>query len=151
MVIHYDTDALKTDLTPVLKSMQTGVGIAITHAETNDEPYPFNANDCEVSLSFCTPDEIKALNRDYRNKDAETDVLSFPGFPGSPALGDIVICTDVAKRQAEEYGHSYERELSFLAVHGLLHLLGYDHETPEDETNMCDMQDKIMQAMGIPR
>ena len=108
----------------------------------------------EVSVSFMSVEEIQALNRDYRGKDTPTDVLSFPVNntlamgPGRP-LGDIVICTEVARRQAEEYGHSLERELAFLLVHGLLHLLGYDHETPEDEAKICAAQDEILRLLNM--
>jgi len=124
------------------------VRIMIADAEN---AFHFAVDDCEVSVSLATPDEIRTMNRDYRNKDAATDVLSFPGFPGSPALGDIVICVDIARQQAEEYGHTFERELIFLAVHGLLHLLGYDHETPQDENLMRTLQTKIMDAIGVTR
>jgi probable rRNA maturation factor len=95
--------------------------------------------DMEISCSFVTGDEIRQLNNDYRQIDALTDVLSFPvpaSFTNNNALGDIVICTASAKKQAETYGHSFEREITFLFVHGLLHLLGYYHG---DET-----EDKIM-------
>lgn len=139
----------------------------------------------EISISFVTPDEIRTLNREYRSRDAETDVLSFPfcdvpGMPGGPmakpssrlkarhartqagrgrpavklpplALGDIVICPAVARAQAEAYGHSYERETAFLAVHGLLHLLGHDHENPEDEQRMRAAQEDILNKAGIFR
>ena len=108
----------------------------------------------EVSISFMTADEIRALNRDYRGKDSATDVLSFPvnneflTGQGRP-LGDIVICIDIARHQAEEYGHSLERELTFLVVHGMIHLLGFDHETPEEEAEFCAAQDKILDAVII--
>ena len=110
----------------------------------------------EVSVSFVSDDEIRGLNRDYRGKDAVTDVLSFPvgdEFLMGPErpLGDIVICIDVARRQAEEYGHSLERELAFLVAHGMLHLLGFDHETPEDEAAMRATQDEILGRLGIHR
>jgi len=113
--------------------------------------YANAVEDNEVSVSFVSATEIQKLNHDYRGKDVETDVLSFPGFPGGLALGDVVICLEVAKQQALEYNHSYERELSFLAVHGLLHLLGYDHETPQAEAEMCEVQEKIMQTIGVQR
>lgn len=114
---------------------------------------------CEISLSFVTPDEIRQLNRDYRQKDSETDVLSFPFCDGPPVddgvlppiLGDIVICTRVAVAQAEEYGHALTREIAFLTVHGLLHLLGYDHEQPDDEAEMNAAQDAILEQAGIGR
>jgi len=110
----------------------------------------------EVSISFVTTDEIRALNRDFRSKDTPTDVLSFPvdeafvtGI-GRP-LGDIVICKEVAEHQAKEYGHPIERELAFLVVHGMLHLLGYDHVTPEDEAAMCAAQDEILDNLQVKR
>ena len=109
---------------------------------------------CEVSISFVDKDEIQTLNRDYRNKDTATDVLSFPvnnelAMGPSISLGDIAICIEIAQKQAEEYGHSQERELAFLVVHGMLHLLGYDHETPEDETEMCAAQEQILKKLGL--
>jgi len=128
-----------------------GLRIAINDAMDTHDAFKFMADDCEVSVSFVTPEEIRTLNHDYRGKDSETDVLSFPGFPGSSALGDIVICVAVAKQQAEEYNHSFERELTFLAIHGLLHLLGYDHEIPQDETLMRAKQAKIMEEIGVAR
>ena len=112
------------------------------------------ADDCEVSISFINTDEIRELNRDYRGKDTATDVLSFPvsnnlTVGAGQFLGDIVICLEIAKQQAIDYGHSFERELSFLVVHGLLHLLGYDHET--NETEMFSVQDKILSTLNINR
>jgi probable rRNA maturation factor len=120
---------------------------------------------CEVNISFVTLEESWRLNKQYRNKDAPTDVLSFPNanaipvpaprrtFRGKPAfsLGDIVICARVSENQAVEYGHSVERELAFLTAHGFLHLIGYDHNTPEEEKNMLDMQKKILTGVGIER
>jgi len=99
----------------------------------------------ELSLSFVSGEEIRGLNNMYRQKDTPTDVLSFPDSM------DIVICVEVAKRQAEEYGHSLERELAFLTVHGLLHLLGYDHCRPEDEAVMLKIQEEILLAVGLSR
>ncbi|MCL2364051.1 MAG: rRNA maturation RNase YbeY [Defluviitaleaceae bacterium] len=128
-----------------------GVRVVVDDAKNTPDAFDLSVDDCEVSVSFVTPEEIRAMNRDYRGKNAETDVLSFPGFPGSPALGDIVICVAIAKRQAEEYGHTFERELTFLAVHGLLHLLGYDHETSQDEALMRAKQAKTMEEIGIAR
>lgn len=107
----------------------------------------------ELSISFVSEKEMQELNFKYREKDTPTDVLSFPtpetaapaGKNAAFSLGDIVICTSVAAAQAEEYGHSHERELTFLTVHGILHLLGLDHETSlNDETVMNEMQDEIM-------
>ncbi len=108
--------------------------------------------DKEISLSFCTATEIQALNKQYRAKDSVTDVLSFPALPEVPTLGDIVICVSRAEQQASELGHSLKRELAFLFVHGLLHLLGYDHEVSEDEERiMFDLQDQVLVAANITR
>ncbi|MCL2841009.1 MAG: rRNA maturation RNase YbeY [Defluviitaleaceae bacterium] len=110
------------------------------------------AKDCEISLSFVTVGEIQDLNDAYRDKDEPTDVLSFPAMGGvSASLGDIVICVEVAQGQAEEYGHSLEREMAFLTVHGLLHLLGYDHKTPEDDARMVQTQKEILEKVGLGR
>ena len=114
----------------------------------------------EVSISFVDRDEIKELNREYRGVDKPTDVLSFPltepgewmmapDLPaGRPiALGDIIVCTDIAREQADTYGHSFERELGFLLIHGLLHLAGYDHMEPEEEKRMRRAQRDILGDM----
>jgi len=106
----------------------------------------------EVSISFVDKDEIRELNRDYRNIDEPTDVLSFPlSKPAEwtdcdipTALGDIIICTDMAREQANEYGHSFKRELGFLIIHGLLHLAGYDHLNQEGEGIMRQAQRDIL-------
>ena len=110
----------------------------------------------EVSISFVGEDEIRGLNRDYRGIDAVTDVLSFPVGDGlnigaGRPLGDVVICMDVARGQAQEYGHSINRELAFLVVHGMLHLLGYDHGDAEAEAEMCRVQEEILLGLGIGR
>lgn len=101
---------------------------------------------------------IQKLNREYRNKDSITDVISFALEDDNTfiktdlrVLGDIYICLDRAKEQASEYRHSLLRELSFLSVHGLLHLLGYDHQTKEDESVMFGLQELILNEYGIKR
>lgn len=109
----------------------------------------------EVSVSFVTPEEIRNLNRDYRNTDKVTDVLSFPleeVLPdGTVLLGDVIINTERVAEQAEEYGHSEVRELSYLTVHSLLHLLGYDHEVEQEKEVMRRHEERIMDALGIYR
>lgn len=114
----------------------------------------------EVSVTFTDNERIHALNREYRNVDRPTDVLSFPLSDGEDydtdgdavLLGDIVISLERAQTQAEEYGHSFEREVAFLTVHSMLHLLGYDHETsPEDERDMFARQDEILISAGMTR
>ena len=100
-------------------------------------------------------EEIQCMNREYRGKDSVTDVLSFPAQEGEELLappgflGDIMICYARASQQAETFGHSRIRELAFLAVHGMLHLMGYDHMQPEEEAVMRKRQTEIMQKVGI--
>ncbi|MBE3596631.1 MAG: rRNA maturation RNase YbeY [Hydrogenibacillus sp.] len=104
----------------------------------------------EVSVLFVGDAEIRRLNREFRNVDRPTDVLSFPlDEPGM--LGDIVISIPRARAQAEEYGHSFERELYFLLVHGFYHLLGYDHRTEAEEKAMFAKQEALLQAFRIVR
>ena len=114
----------------------------------------------EVSLTFVDDAAIQELNREHRGKDRPTDVLSFPQWdpgddlPPDPLpipLGDIVISVETAERQATEYGHGVEREIGFLMAHGLLHLLGLDHETPEEEAVMRDRQRSLLEALGLTR
>lgn len=117
-------------------------------------------DDCELSVTFCDNEEIRELNRRFRNIDRATDVLSFPLFDDDGMdshveelqcmLGDMVLSLERALEQAVEYGHSFEREVAFLTVHSVLHLLGYDHETSEeDETDMRRRQSEIMERMGL--
>ena len=109
---------------------------------------------CEVSVTFTDDEGIRELNREYRDIDRPTDVLSFPMFDEGDevVLGDIVISLERARLQAEEYGHSIEREISFLCVHSCLHLLGYDHETGEDDEKiMFEKQHEILEKIGQKR
>ena len=110
----------------------------------------------EVSLTFTDNEGIHALNKTYRNIDRPTDVLSFPqidyesGEKAEGALGDIVLSLERAREQAEEFGHSFERECAFLCVHSTLHLLGYDHElSDEDDADMRARQSAIMEILGL--
>lgn len=109
----------------------------------------------EVSVSFVDDEEIHVLNQTYRQVDRPTDVLSFPmddqDSIDPPMLGDIVVSLPTAFRQAEEYGHSLEREVGFLLVHGFLHLNGYDHNTPSDEQEMFSLQDEVLADIGLVR
>jgi probable rRNA maturation factor len=125
--------------------------------------------DGEVALTFVDDARIHELNREYRGIDRPTDVLSFAmqegdepdsifdeweegeSDPVSGMLGDIVISLERAKAQSEEYGHSLEREIGFLFVHGFLHLLGYDHQTAEEEAVMFAKQEAILQQAGLTR
>ncbi|MDR1559705.1 MAG: rRNA maturation RNase YbeY [Clostridiales bacterium] len=113
----------------------------------------------EISVTFTDAEAIRGLNLRYRHIDSGTDVLSFPMYgswrewpdTGQAAIGDIVISVERAADQAEEYGHSFARELGFLTAHSMLHLMGYDHITPEGEEEMCGLQEKILIKAGLPR
>ena len=123
--------------------------------------------DVEISLSFVSLDEIHELNRMYRNVDRPTDVLSFPMFESTKeleeackvgreegmtiSLGDVVICMDKIRQQAEEFGHSQERETAYLFTHSVLHLLGYDHETDQEKRQMRQREEEIMEIIGLGR
>ena len=122
-------------------------------------------------LEFVSKAKIKKLNKEFRQIDKVTDVLSFPSLDGirgkvvtkndfpydydvendAVFIGSIVVCTNRAKEQAKEYGHSVEREITFLICHGLLHLFGYDHIEREDELEMKRLQQEIMQKIGVLR
>lgn len=129
--------------------------------------------EAEISLTVVNEVEIKEINKEHREIDKVTDVLSFPQI--EPAedggidweefdetlymnfdtkdimLGDIVLCYEVAEKQAEEYGHSLEREVCFLVAHSMFHLLGYDHMTEQEEKNMRAKQESVLNNLGITR
>ena len=117
-------------------------------------------NECEVSVTLTDNEGIHTLNRNFRGIDAPTDVLSFPLIEYEESeeppvdegnmLGDIVISLERAEEQAEEFGHSFEREIAFLTAHSMLHLLGYDHEkSEEDDKDMRLRQNEIMEMLGL--
>lgn len=110
----------------------------------------------ELNIFFCDDETIRSYNREYRGVDRATDVLSFPmfdfGTPELPALlGDIVLSVPRAQAQAEEYGHSFEREMCFLSAHAALHLIGYDHENEDERAQMETRQREVLSALGIER
>ncbi|MDU6063887.1 MAG: rRNA maturation RNase YbeY [Anaerococcus sp.] len=118
-------------------------------------------NKCEISISFVDEEKIRELNRDFRSIYRVTDVLSFPieDFFNEDRktllekpylmLGDVVICLDVARRQAEELGHSFEREIMYLTCHSILHLLGYDHMEDNDKKIMRAKEKEVMKNLGV--
>lgn len=115
-------------------------------------------DDVEICVTFVDDEGIRQLNREYRSLDKVTDVLSFPqdeedwALPDvTRPLGDIVISLQRAAAQAEEYGHSFEREVGYLAAHSLLHLLGFDHQSPADKGVMRQREEAIMEACGLDR
>ena len=113
----------------------------------------------EVSVTFVDKDEIQTLNRDYRSNDKVTDVLSFPTLDDEAeivpfdneaiALGDVIICAEKCFEQAEEFGHSFEREVAYLTIHSVLHLLGYDHMEKNEEKEMTAKQDEIIKKVRL--
>ena len=108
----------------------------------------------EMSLSFVSKEEIQEINREYRGKDVPTDVISFALNDEVEDEIDIIGLEDEINSigdQAKEYEHSFDREIGFLAVHGFLHLLGYDHMTEEDEKEMFGKQDEILEKFGLRR
>ena len=113
----------------------------------------------EISLTLVDAEEIQMLNRDYRNVDKVTDVLSFPQFDDlnelpedeEILLGDVVICRQQAEAQAEEYGHSVEREMVYLFVHSVCHLLGYDHMDDEEKAEMRAKEEAVMERIQVTR
>ena len=131
----------------------------------------FKTKRVQVSITFVNKQEIAKLNKQFRNIDKETDVLSFPTLQITPGiklrkkdvkfdidpktknlvLGDIIICEEVAMKNAEEYGNSYEREICYLIVHGFLHLLGYDHREEEDKTIMRAYEEAVLRKHHITR
>lgn len=116
--------------------------------------------DYKMYISIILTDEqnIQKINKEYRNIDKATDVLSFPMFEPSEieeakareeVLGDIVVCIPIVKRQAEEYGHSIEREFAYMLVHGFYHLMGYDHMVEEDKVVMRAKEETVLNKLGI--
>lgn len=113
----------------------------------------------EVSLVFVDDDYIQQLNRQYRGVDRPTDVLSFaleegepvPAGGGERVLGDVVISLPAARRQGEEYGHGFAREVAFLTAHGVLHLLGHDHQEEEARLRMRAREEEVLARLGLTR
>lgn len=118
----------------------------------------------ELSVTFMTNAEIHEINREWRGKDAPTDVISFAfdemgeeemdfmlNEDEPHLLGDLIISVERCREQAADYGHSFERELGFLAIHGFLHLLGYDHMTPEEEAEMTERQEAVLAHFELKR
>ena len=154
--IYSTNDQNKIELTTSLRNIVKKAIVAALDYQEIDFPV-------EISLTFVDNEKIHELNKEYRGKDAPTDVLSFPMFEDGEieyddesdepcAIGDIVISLEKAVEQAEEYGHSLEREASFLAVHSVLHLLGFDHEvSEEDDEYMKESAEEILSSIGLRR
>ncbi len=156
MIINLENAQEKIELADiVLERLQEGLHAV---ARLNDL-----GEDAEVDVTIVDDAEIHVLNREYRHMDKPTDVLSFaldedaddsdePELVGGPEehlFGDIIISAETALRQAEEYGHGLEREMTYLAVHGMFHLLGYDHMTDEDKAVMRVKEEEALRAINL--
>lgn len=154
MIINLENAQEKIDLEKtVLKRLQEGIDAV---ADLNGL-----AEEAEVDVTIVDDEEIHELNRQYRGMDKPTDVLSFAldegeedepeliGGPEEHLYGDIIISAETALRQAEEYGHGLEREMTYLAVHGMFHLLGYDHMTEEDKAEMRAKEEEALRAINL--
>ena len=136
----------------LLSKMEEGAVICV-----EEEGIP--SDRAEVSLSLVSEEEIQELNRMYRNVDRVTDVLSFPQYDdlnqlpeeGELLLGDVVICKEQALRQAQEFGHSEQREMVYLFIHSICHLLGYDHMEDEDKAQMRKKEEAAMSRLHLER
>ena len=134
----------KIDMDEKLKS------VVKTVLETEGLPLEY-----EVSITFVDIDEIHKLNKEFRNVDRPTDVLSFPMDEDffiegvDTMLGDIVICMDVAKEQANDFGHSLDREIMYLTAHSMLHLLSYDHMEENEKLEMRAREKEVMKILGV--
>lgn len=148
---------LEIEPTPSQQQAIDWIGKSLTAAAETEELPPV-----AVSVTIVNNAAIHEMNQEYRQVDSPTDVLSFPLWEPDEewvideeeefvALGDIVISIERAQEQAEEYGHSLQREVGFLAVHGFLHLLGYDHEDKEQEKEMFQKQEEILNRIGLQR
>lgn len=154
MIINFENDQDKIVLSEYMeKRLHDGLN-AVAHLHGLDDM-------TEVDITIVDDEEIHTLNRDYRNVDRPTDVLSFAldegeeeepmllDGPEEHLLGDIIISAETAQRQGEEFGHGLEREIVYLAVHGLLHLLGYDHMTDEDKKVMRAKEEEALREIRL--
>lgn len=150
MNIFYDSDfELEAEL---LQKMEEGAVICADQEGIDPDRV-------EISLTLVDAEEIQQLNRDYRNVDKVTDVLSFPQFDnlnelpedGEIMLGDVIICRQRAEEQAEEFGHSVEREMVYLFVHSVCHLLGYDHMEEDEKAEMRAKEESVMEQINVTR
>lgn len=156
MIINLENDQDVIELPQeVLQRLQQGLEAV---ASLNGLP-----QEAEVDVTIVDDEEIHSMNREYRGMDRPTDVLSFAldedcededepeliGGPEEHLYGDIIISAETALRQAEEYGHGLEREMTYLAVHGMFHLLGYDHMTEEDKAEMRAREEEALRAINL--
>lgn len=156
MIIYYENDQDKVEIPAALEAkLQEALQVVAKLHGISETT--------EVNITIVDDEEIHALNRDYRGVDRPTDVLSFAleedledsdepeilDGPEEQLLGDIVMSAETALRQAEEFGHGIEREFTYLAVHSLLHLLGYDHMEPEDKVEMRAKEEEALRVLNL--
>lgn len=146
MNIYFDDRQDSIEISRELEGLLESVIKECLRVEGLDEDY-------EVSVSFVTDEEIQDLNRDYRGVDKVTDVLSFPVDDefdvGDKLLGDIIISTNRAKEQAEDYGHEFIREMAYLTAHSMFHLMGYDHMDDDEKSDMRSKEKLVMKNLNI--
>ena len=162
MILYFDEDRMPDERTR---------GYMQRAAELVLEGNGIDPANVSLSVTIVSKDEIRELNSEYRGIDRDTDVLSFPQFDGDladfmeesealaeqtgeaeeVAIGDVVICEEKAQEQAEEYGHSFERESVYLFVHSVLHLIGFDHLEEEERKEMRAEEERVMGLLGLPR
>ena len=151
MNIYFDETQAVSD--EIIRKMEEAAAYGAELENLDDER-------CEISVTFVDMEEIHELNKLHRGVDKPTDVLSFPQFEdvceeapeeGEICLGDVVICREKAAEQAEEFGHSFEREILYLFVHSVLHLLGYDHMEEGEKKVMRAREEKIMEHIDVLR
>lgn len=153
---------MKVNIRNNQKYFRVPTGLTATLRKVLQEAYKLYdlPKNCEVSLMYVDNEGIRVLNKEYRNIDKETDVLSFAMFEGEEfpvgenqpiLLGDIIVSIEKAYEQAKDYGHSVEREMGYLTVHGFLHLIGYDHMNAEDKAEMRENEEYILEKLGLTR
>ena len=137
--------------------MRTAIDMAVAEAGLPDVPPPqWGENDYELSIALADDARVRVLNRDYRGKDRPTNVLSFPSeqiavgeLPPTPMLGDLVFARETCEREADEQAKPFDDHFAHLLVHGLLHLYGYDHETPGQAGEMEETERRVLARLGI--
>ena len=150
MILYFD------DTIPIAEGIKKYMNKAAVLCATEEE---LDTGRLSVSVSFVDQNEIQKLNKEYRKIDRVTDVLSFPQFDsfeyladyGEIGLGDVVMCLEIAKNQAEEYGHSFEKELLYLFTHSMFHLLGYDHVNEDGKKEMRKKEERVMAGLLFPQ
>ena len=162
---NYEKEEIKMQITQIeflkIRKNQNYIDIIEKVVQTCFKVEKLEKKKLSVSIILTTPEEIRKTNQKYRNIDKETDVLSFPIFEKEEikeltgkfpeTLGDIMISVERVKKQAEEYGHSFERELSYMLVHGFYHLLGYDHIEEEEKKQMRQKEEYVLNLLNIKR